>query len=253
PGLERTRRAGLPRMRRRRPEHGRGLRQLHRRRGRARRRGGDLRLDPLPQRGRPRPHQRRRHGRPAPARRGRGRRLRNAAHGLGRVPHPGRGVAPRQKKSPPLSIQRPADRRTHTAACHPGAALLEPIMATVKPIPDDMHSLTPHLTCDGAAEAIKFYVKAFNAVELASLPTPDGKIAHAAVRIGDSTLMLCDAFPEWGACDPKALKGSPVVIHLYVEDVDAAMAQAQAAGATVTMPATDMFWGDRYGQLTDPF
>ncbi|GAB1579971.1 VOC family protein [Bordetella petrii] len=126
-------------------------------------------------------------------------------------------------------------------------------MATVKPIPDDMHSLTPHLTCDGAAEAVKFYVKAFNAVELACLPTPDGKIAHAAVRIGDSTLMLCDAFPEWGGFDPKALKGSPVIIHLYVEDVDATVAQAVAAGATVTMPVTDMFWGDRYGQLTDPF
>ncbi|MBO9353524.1 VOC family protein [Bordetella petrii] len=125
-------------------------------------------------------------------------------------------------------------------------------MATVKPIPDDMHTLTPHLICQGAAQAIDFYVRAFGAKELARLPGPDGRVMHASVRIGDSTLMLADAFPECGAADPKALQGSPVYLHLYVEDVDATMAQAQAAGATITMPAADMFWGDRYGQLTDP-
>jgi len=125
-------------------------------------------------------------------------------------------------------------------------------MATVKPIPDNMHTLTPHLVCEGAAAAIDFYVKAFNAVELARLPGPDGKIMHASVRIGDSTLMLADAFPGCGSAGPKALQGSPVYLHLYVEDVDATMAQAQAAGAAITMPAADMFWGDRYGQLTDP-
>ncbi|MBO1113533.1 VOC family protein [Bordetella petrii] len=124
-------------------------------------------------------------------------------------------------------------------------------MATAKPIPDDMHTLTPHLICEGAAQAIDFYVKAFNAVEMARLPGPEGKIMHASVRIGDSTLMLADAFPSCSS-GPKALNGSPVYLHLYVEDVDATMAQAQAAGATITMPATDMFWGDRYGQLTDP-
>ena len=85
------------------------------------------------------------------------------------------------------------------------------------------------------------------------LPTPDGKLMHAMLRIGDSALMLVDAFPQMGALDPKALKGSPVTIHLYVNDVDATMAQAQRAGATLTMPAQDMFWGDRYGQLRDPF
>lgn len=126
-------------------------------------------------------------------------------------------------------------------------------MTQVKPIPDGMHSLTPHLMCEGAAQAIDFYVRAFNAVELARLPGPDGRIMHACLRIGDSTLMLADAFPECGGVGPKALQGSPVYLHLYVEDVDAAMAQAQAAGATITMPAADMFWGDRYGQLTDPF
>ena len=125
-------------------------------------------------------------------------------------------------------------------------------MATVKPIPDDMHTLTPHLICKEAAQAIDFYVRAFGAKELARLPGPDGRVMHASVRIGDSTLMLADAFPECGAADPKALQGSPVYLHLYVEDVDATMAQAQAAGATITMPAADMFWGDRYGQLADP-
>ena len=76
---------------------------------------------------------------------------------------------------------------------------------------------------------------------------------HAMLRIGDSTIMLCDDFPQWGSLGPKALKGSPVYLHLYVKDVDAAMKQAVDAGAQVTMPAADMFWGDRYGQLVDPF
>lgn len=122
-----------------------------------------------------------------------------------------------------------------------------------KPIPDDMHSLTPHLVCAGAAEAIEFYKKAFGAVENARLPSPDGKLAHALLHIGDSALMLVDEFPQMGAVGPKTLKGSPVTIHLYVEDVDATVAQAVAAGAKVTMPVADMFWGDRYGQLEDPF
>ena len=126
-------------------------------------------------------------------------------------------------------------------------------MSTVKPIPDDMHTLTPHLVCAGAAAAIDFYVKAFNAIELARLRGPNGKLMHAMVKIGDSPLMLFDEVPEWGSRSPQTLKGTPVIIHMYVKDVDAAMAQAVAAGATLTMPATDMFWGDRYGQLTDPF
>jgi PhnB protein len=121
-----------------------------------------------------------------------------------------------------------------------------------KPIPEGMHTLTPHIVCEGAAEAIAFYKKAFNAEELARLPGPNGKIMHAAIRIGDSVMMLMDDFPEWGSLGPKALKGTPVTLHLYVNDVDAAMKQAVAAGAQVTMPVTDMFWGDRYGQVVDP-
>jgi uncharacterized glyoxalase superfamily protein PhnB len=124
---------------------------------------------------------------------------------------------------------------------------------TVKPIPDGMHSLTPHLICAGAADAIDFYRRAFNAVELSRLPGPAGKLMHASLRIGDSALMLTDEFPEWGGFGPKSLKGSSVTIHLYVHDVDAAVAQAVAAGAKITMPLADMFWGDRYAKLEDPF
>ena len=126
-------------------------------------------------------------------------------------------------------------------------------MTAVKPIPEGMHSLTPHLICAGAAEAIAFYKAAFNAVEVTRLPGEGGKLMHAMIRIGDSALMLVDENPAWGMLGPKALKGSPVTVHLYVKDVDATFAQAVAAGAKVTMPLDDMFWGDRYGTLEDPF
>jgi uncharacterized glyoxalase superfamily protein PhnB len=116
-----------------------------------------------------------------------------------------------------------------------------------------MHSVTPHLVCAGAADAIEFYKKAFGAVELARLPGPQGKLMHAIVRIGDSPVMLVDEAPEWGMLGPKSLKGSPVTIHLYVDDADAFVARAVKAGAKVTMPVDDMFWGDRYGKLEDPF
>ena len=122
-----------------------------------------------------------------------------------------------------------------------------------KPIPDGMHALTPHLVCRNAAEAIAFYGKAFGAVELSRLPGPEDKLMHAMVRIGDSSLMLVDEFPDCGAFGPQSLNGSPVTIHLYVTDVDATVERAVAAGAKVTMPVSDMFWGDRYGRIEDPF
>ena len=125
--------------------------------------------------------------------------------------------------------------------------------ATVQPIPEGMATVTPHLVCAGAAQAIEFYKKAFGAIETARLPGPDGKIMHAAVKIGDSNVMLVDEFPAYGSVGPNALKGSPVTLHLYVKDVDAAFAKAVDAGAAVKMPLADMFWGDRYGQITDPF
>lgn len=126
-------------------------------------------------------------------------------------------------------------------------------MPKVNPVPDWMHTVTPHLVCAGAADAIEFYKKAFNAVEMARVPGPQEKIMHACIRIGQSPVMLVDEFPEWGAFSPKSLKGSPVTIHLQVEDVDAFVARAVAAGAKITMPVADAFWGDRYGKLEDPF
>ena len=120
-------------------------------------------------------------------------------------------------------------------------------------IPQGMHSVTPHLVCADATRAIDFYKQAFGATEKGRLPGPDGRLMHAAVKIGDSTVMLVDEMPEWGALGPKALKGSPVTIHLYVEDVDAVVARAVKAGAKVTMEVADQFWGDRYGKLEDPF
>jgi uncharacterized glyoxalase superfamily protein PhnB len=126
-------------------------------------------------------------------------------------------------------------------------------MNPIKPIPDGFHTLTPHLVCRDAAAAIAYYVKAFGAIEQGRLPGPDGRLMHAMIRIGDSPLMLVDEMPEWGALGPQSLKGSPVTIHLYVEDVDAAVARAVDAGARITMPVADMFWGDRYGQIEDPF
>jgi PhnB protein len=123
-----------------------------------------------------------------------------------------------------------------------------------KPIPADMPRVTPHLICAGAAEAIEFYKKAFGAKEDARLPSPDGKfVMHAVIRIGGAPVMLVDEMPEWGALGPKSLKGSPVTIHLYVEDVDAVVKKAVSAGAKVTMPVADQFWGDRYGKIEDPF
>ena len=109
---------------------------------------------------------------------------------------------------------------------------------TVTKIPEGMHTITPHLVCAGAADAIEFYKKAFNAVEMHRMPGPGGKLMHGAIRIGDSTVMLADEFPEWGSKGPKTLGGTPVTIHLYVEDVDAVLAQAVSAGATPAMPVS---------------
>jgi len=126
-------------------------------------------------------------------------------------------------------------------------------MPKVKPVLDGMHTVTPHLICAGASDAIEFYKKAFNAVEEGRLPGPKGKIMHAMVRIEGSAVMLVDEMPEWGAFGPKSLKGSPVTIHLYVENIDAFVKHAIDAGAKITMPLDDMFWGDRYCKLEDPF
>jgi len=126
-------------------------------------------------------------------------------------------------------------------------------MAKAKnPIPEGFQSLTPHITVKGAANYLDFLKRAFNAVEVSRAPAPDGKLMHAHVRIGDSNLMLNDDFPEFGA--PPIAEGHwPLTLHLYVADADAAFAQAVEAGCTVTMPLADQFWGDRYGNVKDPF
>lgn len=123
----------------------------------------------------------------------------------------------------------------------------------VKKIPDGFHSLTPHLTVAGASDAIEFYKKAFGATELARMGGPDGRVMHAMLRIGDSPLMLNDEFPEMGGHGPIKLGATAVTVHLYVDDCDAVYDRAVAAGAKGLMPPQDMFWGDRYGRLTDPF
>lgn len=120
-------------------------------------------------------------------------------------------------------------------------------------LPEGMHGVTPHLVCAGAAEALEFYKKAFDAVETVRLPGPGGKLVHAALIIAGSTVMFTDEMPECGAMSPKTLKGTPVTIHLYVPDADAFYARAVAAGAKAVMPPADMFWGDRYGVLEDPW
>lgn len=126
-------------------------------------------------------------------------------------------------------------------------------MANVKPIPDGYHTVTPYLCVRGGPQAIEFYKKAFGATEVMRMPAPDGKIGHAELQIGDSRVMLADEFPEMGFLSPKSIGGAAVMMHLYVEDADATVVQATGAGAKVTRPVSDQFYGDRGGQVEDPF
>jgi PhnB protein len=124
----------------------------------------------------------------------------------------------------------------------------------VKPVPDGFHTITPHLTVRDASRAIEFYKKAFGAEVLGVAPTPGGKVMHALLKVGDSMLMLNDEFPEYGGdAAPKPTGGTGVTLHIYIENVDAAWERAVSAGASVKMPLMDMFWGDRYGTVMDPF
>ncbi len=123
----------------------------------------------------------------------------------------------------------------------------------VKAIPEGYHTLTPSITVRDAARAIEFYEKAFGAVEKGVMKGPDGKVMHAELRIGDSLFMLADEFPEFGSLSPQSVGGSGSGLHIYVEDVDSAFDRAIRAGGAVEMPVADMFWGDRFGKLVDPF
>lgn len=126
-------------------------------------------------------------------------------------------------------------------------------MSPVKAIPDGYPRVTPYLCVNGAEAAIEFYSTVFGATERMRLPTPDGKIGHSEVQIGDGLIMLSDEFPDWGVTAPPTVGGSPVTIGVYVEDVDSVYAAAIAAGAMGTMPVNDQFYGDRSGQFIDPF
>ena len=124
---------------------------------------------------------------------------------------------------------------------------------SVKPVPEGYHNVTPYLIVDGAAGAIEFYRKAFGATELMRIAAPGGKVGHAEIRIGDSRIMLADEFPDMGARSTKAFGGSPVNLHLYVEDVDAVVERAVSAGAKLERPVKDQFYGDRSGAFEDPY
>jgi PhnB protein len=127
-------------------------------------------------------------------------------------------------------------------------------MATpTRRVPEGCHSVSPHLVARGGAQALEFYKKAFGAKEIRRSAMPDGKLLHAEMQFGDSRFYLNDEFPEMGAHSPQSLKGTPVTIHLWSEDVDSLYKQATAAGAQVVMPLADQFWGDRYGVVRDPF
>jgi len=123
----------------------------------------------------------------------------------------------------------------------------------VKPIPEGFHAVTPSLVVKNAREALNFYKKAFDAKEIYQFPTPDGKILHSMIQVGDSFVMLSDEFSSMGMRSPLTIGGTPVTLHLYVEDADAIFKHAVAAGAVVTMPMMDVFWGDRYGSVMDPY
>jgi PhnB protein len=128
---------------------------------------------------------------------------------------------------------------------------------STQPIPAGQENLIPHLICEHCTEAIEFYKKAFGAEEVRRMMAPDGRrVMHASIRIGNSFVFLVDDFPEFcggKSQSPKGLSGTPVSLHQYVTDCDAAIKRAQDAGATVLMPASDMFWGDRFGVVIDPF
>jgi PhnB protein len=125
--------------------------------------------------------------------------------------------------------------------------------AKVKAVPRGYHTITPYLSIKGAADAIEFYKRAFGAKEVMRLAPPDGRVGHAELQLGDSRVMLADEFPDMDFRSPHAIGGTPVTIHMYVKDVDAVVKEAVAAGATITRPVEDQFYGDRSGTVMDPY
>ena len=124
---------------------------------------------------------------------------------------------------------------------------------SVNPVPDGYHSITPYICAKGAAKAIDYYKDIFGATELMRMGAPDGKIGHAELKIGDSVIMIADEFPPMGFLSPETIGGSPVVLHIYVDDVDSTVEKAVATGSTLLRAVEDQFYGDRSGQIKDPF
>lgn len=161
---------------------------------------------------------------------------------------------PSPRKQPTGKLKRPM--RVATKPAKPVKAAKRTATKPKRPraVPEGFSTLTPHLIVDGAGAAMDFYKTAFGALELGRMPMPDGKrLMHAVMSFGNSMLFLVDAFEEMGMKGPKALGGSGVALHLYVADVDAAFKRAVSAGCTASMPPADMFWGDRYAKVKDPF
>ncbi len=147
-----------------------------------------------------------------------------------------------------------AKQRAKRRAKRAGPAARPTARRRVKPVPDGYHTVTPYLTVDDAVRALDFYKRAFGARETERMLGPGGRIMHAEIRLGDSVVMLSDEMPGMSTCrSAKSLGGTTTQIFLYVPDVDTAFKRAADAGCTVTMPLADMFWGDRYGKLEDPF
>jgi PhnB protein len=123
----------------------------------------------------------------------------------------------------------------------------------VNPIPEGYHAITPYLCIKGAASAIEFYKRALGATETMRMPHPDGRVAHAELKIGTAKIMLADEFPEMGVLSPTTIGGTPVTLHMYVQDVDALVTKATAEGLKVLRPVQDQFYGDRGGKFEDPY
>jgi PhnB protein len=160
-------------------------------------------------------------------------------------------MAKRRAKKPARKPAKSSKRKARRAA-----VVVRPRKKASGPkaIPDGYHSATPYLTLRGAAQAIDFYQRAFGATESMRMPSPDGsRIMHAELRVGDSVIMLSDEFEGGRSRSPQAVGATTGHVFLYVPDVDAAFARAVDAGATAAMPVQDMFWGDRYGRVVDPF
>jgi uncharacterized glyoxalase superfamily protein PhnB len=164
-------------------------------------------------------------------------------------------MARSKAKSRPKSKSAAKGKPARKAYAKPKAAKAKAAKAKgTQPIPEGFGTITAHLVIEGAGDAMDFYKRAFGAKELGRMPGPDGqRLMHGLMQIGDSMVMVVDAFEEWGVKGPKGLGGSAVTLHVYVPDVDYAFQRAVDAGCSVATPLTDMFWGDRYGKLKDPF